>query len=221
MQALAIVESIAKDLSDISYVTWSKIELTEYLNSALRRICLARADASSAVETVKLVAGTKQSIPASSRRLLDIVRNMGSDGTTAGKVITSVDMNSLSLYRPSWHTDTAKTAIKHFMYDDIVPKTFYVTPPVHATTNVYVEIKVSKNPVEISNVETDAISIEDVYEPAIRHWMLYRALSKETDASVSIQEAAMHMAAFNEVLGIKGKTDLTFSPSVETQEGKA
>jgi len=105
-----LINDIAAELSDPQFVTWSADELLAYLNAATLRVCLVRPDASSSVESLQLVAGTKQSIPATARRLLGIDRNMGADGSTPGKVITSTDKRSMDLYNPNWHKDTAKAS---------------------------------------------------------------------------------------------------------------
>lgn len=215
-----LINDIASELSDVNHITWTAAELLTYLNSATLRVCFLRPDANSSVESVQLVAGTKQSIPATSRRLLDVSRNMGVDGNTPGKVITSTDTRSMDLYRPTWHKDTGKTSIDHFMYDEETPQVFFVTPPVHDTTNVYVELKLANNPTVLTDPATENIPINDIYRPAIEHWMLYKSYDKETDSAHSIAEAKFHFQAFNQLFGLKMKVDLAYSPSREAKEGK-
>jgi len=215
-----LINDIAAELSDETFVTWTVPELLSYLNSATRRISLVRPDASSVVKTVQLVAGTKQALVTGDRRLLNVVRNMGDDGVTPGKTITSTDMRSMDLYNPSWHKDTAKTSIDHFMYDEETPDTFFVTPPVHATTQVHIEIKVAQNPTVLTDAETENLPINDVYEPAVRHWMLHRAYDKETDSPHSVRESRFHFQAFHDLLGIKVKVDVNYSPSREVKGDK-
>ena len=214
-----LINDIAAELSDPQHVTWSPDEHLSYLNAAVRRVCLLRPDASSDVVSFQLAAGTKQSIPAAARRLLDITRNMGIDGSTVGKAITVTDMRSLDLYSPNWHEDTAKTAIDHFMYDEDTPQIFYVTPPVHATTQVHVELKYAENPDILTDAEAENIPIDDVYEPAIRHWMLHMAFGKETDSIESAVTSKLHYQAFHDILGVKTKVDVAYTPSRKEKEG--
>ena len=215
-----LINDIAAELSDETFITWTAAELLAYLNAAILRVCLLRPDASSSVESIQLVAGTKQTLPATARRLLDIYRNMGADGATPGKVITSTDTRSMDLFNPNWHKDTAKTAIDHFMYDEETPDTFFVTPPVHATTQVHVEMKLANNPAVIADAAIENVTINDVYRPALEHWMLYKAYDKETDSAHSVAEAKFHFQAFNQLFGLKGKIDVAYSPSREVKEGK-
>ena len=215
------INDIASELSDTSFITWSSTELLDYLNAAIRRVCLVRPDAYSDIQPVQLAAGTKQSLPAAARRLLDITRNMGTDGLTAGKVVTSTDQRSMDLYNQNWHKDPAKTAIDNFMYDEEVPQIFYVYPPVHATTAVYVEMKYAQNPPVITDAATTDIPLDDIYEPAIRHWMLHMAYAKETDSRESGSASQLHFKGFHDILGVKSQVDVMYSPSREVKEGKS
>lgn len=219
MQAIDIVEDIAQELTDPSYRIWSKVNLTEYLNSALLMISEFRPDASSGIVNLTLIAGTKQSLPATARRLLDIVRNMGSDGLTPGKPIWSIDEPTLNTYRPKWHSETGKTVVRNFTYDERTPDTFYVYPPVHATITVIVEAKVAQNPTPVADVDNDVVSLNDVWESAIRMWMLYRAYSKETDSMESRSLADKHFMSFAQLLGIKMQVLKSYTPSAEIKKG--
>lgn len=218
--AQTLINDIASELSDVDHVTWSADDLLSYLNAATRRVCLVRPDAKSSVESIQLAAGTKQSLPADARRLIDVTRNMGTDGASPGKVVTAIAQRDLDLYRPTWHSDTKKTYVDHFVYDEETPDTFFVYPPVSSTTNVYVEAKLAKNPTVLTDAATENVDIDDVYEPAIRHWMLHMAYNKETDSQASSMESKFHYQAFNDILGIKSRTDLAFSPSREVKDGK-
>ncbi len=215
-----LINDIAEELSDTNFITWTSAELLTYLNSATRRVCLLRPDASSSVESIQLVPGTKQTIPTTSRRLLDIVRNLGADGATVGKAITTIETRDMDLYDPNWHKKTAKTYVDHYMYDEETPDVFFVTPPVHAITNVYIEMKLANNPLVLTDSATENIPVNDIYRPAIEHWMLYKAYDKETDSENSVAEAKFHFQAFNMLFGQKYKVDLAYSPSREAKAGK-
>jgi hypothetical protein len=218
MLASDIIAGAANALSDEDHVTWTLGDLIRDINSAQQQIAILRPDASSAVQALQLVAGTKQSIPAGARRLLGLTRNLGSDGNTPGKPITVVDRESLDLLSLYWHSGTGKTAVQHFTYDERTPEVFYVYPPVSATTAVHVEASISEVPAAVAN-EGDELALNDIYQNAVLEWVLYRAFSVETDSQTSANEAAKHHRAFYEALGMKYKSDLTFSPSKEVKDG--
>lgn len=218
-QAIDIVNDIAQELTDPLFRIWSKGNLTDYLNSAQLLITEIRPDASSDIVNLTLIPGTKQVLADTNRRLLDIVRNMGADGDTPGKPIWAIDEPTLNTYRPKWHSETGKTVIRNFVYDEKVPKSFYVYPPVHATTAVIVEAKVAKNPKIVTDVDVDAIALDPVYEIMIRHWMLHMAYSKETDSMESRSLAQFHFKAFAGLLGVDTKTIRDYTPSAEVKRG--
>jgi len=219
MQAITLITQLAADFQDEDYDQITKLEWAEYLNSAQRQVALVRPDASFSIESILLVSGTKQSLPSNGLRLLDIVRNMGVDGLIPGRPVTATDQATMDLYDRNWHTKTGQTSIKAYMLDERSPKEFYVTPPVVVGTAVYVEAKMSVLPTEIADPDIDAIGLDDIYEGPIRHWMLHRAYSKETDSPGSQQQARIHWNWFFQSLGIKTQTDKMYTPSVEVKSG--
>jgi hypothetical protein len=219
MQAIAIVNDIAQELTDPNFRIWSKENLTDYLNSAQLLISELRPDATSAIENLTLDPGTKQTLQASHRRLLDLVRNMGSDGVTPGKPIWAITEEILNTYRPKWHSESGKTVVRNFVYDERTPSVFYVYPPVHPTIAVIVEGKIQKNPEIITDVDSEAIELNDAYVTAIKQWMLYRAYSKETDSMESRSLASEHYRAFAELMGVKVKVLREYTPSAEIKKG--
>lgn len=220
MQAIDIVEGVASDLTDPNYRVWTKANLTEYLNSALLAISEFRPDVSSDIVDITLTPGsTKHALPSGHRRLIDIVRNMGVDGATPGKPIWAIDEATLNTYRPKWHSETGKTVIRNFVYDEKTPYFFYSYPPAHATTPVHVEAKVQKNPTLVTDVDNDTVSLDDVWETAIRFWMRYLAYSKETDSMESRSLAAKYLNDFGMLIGVKTNVLRAFTPSAEIKKG--
>lgn len=217
MLATTLISNLANEVLDPDNDHISTDEWLDYLNDAQRMIVLLRPDASYSIEPIKLVAGTHQTLPANGLRLLDVIRNMGIAGTTPGKIITLVKMRDMDLFDRSWHTRTGKTEIKNYMLDERTPKDFYVTPPVSATVNVYIEIKMSVMPTEIVNIATDSIALSDIYLPVIRMWMLHRAFGKESDSPGSAAESQAYAQAFYNALGVKFKVDSGFSPKGATK----
>lgn len=216
-----VLADLTDELSDPSYVTWTEAQLISYINDAQKQLSLVRPDSTSVIEAVQLVPGTKQTIPSTNRRLLDIVRNMGADGVTPGPPVRATDRDTLDLFNQDWHNDAVATAIKNFIYDEDYPDTYYVTPPVHGSTAVYVEGVFSKNPTVLT-LTTESLEVDDVYKAPILHWALFRAYSKEMESRTSIMNKQFHYKAFYDALGIKVRVDAGSSPSKEkeiTQRG--
>lgn len=142
---------VAAHLQDYTpqYARWPEQELVNYLNDAQAAIAKFLPAAASRVDTIRLQAGSRQSIetiattdckpgdgstpavPIQGQMLLDIVRNMGTDGVTPGKVVRLTERKVLDETFPLWHLSTG-AAVAGFMYDPRTPKYFYVTPALSA-----------------------------------------------------------------------------------------
>lgn len=197
-------------MQDTTNIRWPTPELLRYLNDAQREVVKDRPDATAANESMALVAGTKQHIPALGLKLIDVPRNMGVNGTTPGRAIRIVDREALDAQRPDWHTETATAEVKHFMHDARDPLRFYVYPP--ATGTAQVEVVYSTAPTEITQ-ETDDIGVPDIYVNALIDFTLYRAYSKDADYTANINRAAGHYAAYGQALGLKGQVDHAMKPN--------
>ena len=189
----------------ISTATWIK-----YLNAAIRALILVRPDDGAVRESVLLVAGTKQTLPTAALRLLDISRNMGSDGLTAGKIVTPSDRAHIDYANLLWPAATGDTLIENYSYDGNVPRTFYVTPPVGATTAVYVEMSTSQLPTAMTATTSDD-GIEDIFFEPIVNFLMYRALSADTE-NVEFQKAQVYFQNFMQLLGVELKSSQQSGP---------
>jgi hypothetical protein len=181
-----------------------------HLNAAIRTLILARPDAGAVVASVQLVAGVKQTLPTAALRLLDIIRNMGADGLTAGAIVTPSDRQNINYSNLLWPAGTGETYIENFSYDYQIPRIFYVTPPVSSTTNVYVEMATSQLPTAITATGDDD-GIEDIFFEAIVQFMLYKALSVD-DENVEFQKAQVHFQNFTTLLGVEVQSSRSQGP---------
>jgi hypothetical protein len=202
--------------SDATSYRWSNAEMIDYINDAQRLVAVYRPDSCSASTVQTLSAGSKQSIPTGGFRLLDVVRNMASDGTTPGRAITITARDTLDRFDPNWHTATNQSAVKHFTYDERIPGQFFVYPPV--SSGVKVETVYSKYPSAVS-ATTDDLTVQDSYFEALINYLLFRCYSKETDFAANAQLASSYLSLFASVLGIKLQKDIAFGPKVSNKGG--
>lgn len=190
---------------------WTNDELVSWLNEAYQAIIGLRPDAASVNESLALVAGTKQQIPAVGLRLLDVVRNLSG----SQQAILVCDRRQLDATRRGWHSEDQSSAIEHFVFDEMAPRHFYVYPPAAAGTSV--EIIYSQVPAphdaDYDISLSDVIKLDDSYAPALVDYILYRAYSKDADFAGNANRAAMHYNAFNTHLGGKGQMDIGTSPN--------
>ena len=172
----AIINKAATLLFDANNVKWARSELLSWVNDAQRAIVSMIPEANSTLLVHQLVAGVRQPLPAGTWMLLDVVRNMGTAGTTPGRAIQRVDRVTLDESNPSWQSATSAAEATVYMYSLRDRGAFLIYPP--STGSNRVELFYSKHPVDIA--EASAIGVEDIYVPAIVDYVLARAFSKET-----------------------------------------
>lgn len=212
--ASEIISEASKQLNDVGKVTWTDDSYFEYITSAQEMIVSIRPDAYSIVTTMQMAAGSKQDIPSTALRLLDIYRNMGSDGLTPGRAVLPVERNALDLFAFDWNADTQVSEVKNYMYDEKVPNVFYVDPPSDGTG--WLEIAISRVPVKVTQT-SDALSVKDIYRNHVIQWVMYRAYSIEVDSMSSQRRAAVHEQSFYQMMGQKFQRDVLFTGSKEVE----
>lgn len=142
-----IIGRAALELQDTNFVRWSVAEHLLALEDGQRQIVLRKPDAySKNVNLILTVSATRQTLPSDGIMLLDIVKNMGTDGETPGKAITRTEKAIMDSQYPDWHIAAASSVVRHFMYDERDPVHFYVYPPQPATDPGYIEIIYSASP---------------------------------------------------------------------------
>lgn len=202
--------------TDATGYRWSQQDLIDYINDAQRMIAVLRPDSSSGTTVATLVAGTKQTIPSGGFRILDIPRNIGSDGSTPGRAIRIVDRDVLDQFEPGWHSATKKSEVKHYTYDERFPLEYFVYPPVNA--GVKIEVRFGKFPTVLT-ATGDALSISDAYFEVILNYVMYRCYLKDAEFSGNAALAAQYLQAASGLLGVKIGKDNAFSPKTNRQGG--
>ncbi len=195
--------------------TWNDAQSLAWLNEAQLAICGLKPDAKAVNRVVQLVAGTtRQSV--AGRQLFSVIRNMGVDGLTPGRAVRLVDRGAKDESDPDWHIETAAAEVKEYVYDDRDHAVFYVSPPAHATTAVYVEVFEAINPTKLAAV-TSAIDIDDVYAPALVEWMMYRFFGRDSEETPNYVRANGFKQNFYSLLGLDIKSEMAYSPKKREQ----
>ncbi len=184
------------------------------LNKGLLALASVRPDAFAATQVFQLAPGIRQSLPTNGLRLLGNLRNMGQDGSTPGRIVRGpIARALLDAVDPNWPVATAATVVEEYLYDEKTPKTFYVRPPVNATTPVQIEASIAIAPAIISGIG-DTLPCDDVYVPSLQEWMLYLAYAPDSEDTPNFVRAARHASMFFNLLGVKARGDLSISPKV-------
>jgi len=198
-------------IQDTTGVRWPATELLDWVNDGQREVCLFKPSVGAKNETLDLVSGTKQSIPASGLGLLRVVRNM-TDAGAGARSVRIIDREVLDTQLPDWHSSTTAADVKHYIFDDLDPKTFYVYPPNDGTGHL--EIIYAATPTAVTS--SDDISIPDVYANSLLDYVLFRAYGKDSDHAGNAQRSVQHYQLFTASLGMKTQSEGMASPNTQT-----
>jgi hypothetical protein len=208
--AQTILNKAAIQLTDIANVRWTRAELLSWLNDGMRQIVLMQPSGSSTTVSVKLDAGTRQTIPSDGWLLLQIYRNMGTSGTTPGRAIRIISREVLDGFNPSWHTEIPKAEVKNYIYDVQDQLAFYVYPP--NTGTGYIELNYSAQPTNLTS-ESQTIPIFDIFQSALVDYILFRACSKDAEYAPGLQLAQGYLATFTASVQGKTQSEATNDPT--------
>lgn len=203
MQASVPIGGATKLLQDAANVRWSAADLLFWLNEGQRQIVQVRPDAKTSRALITLAAGVDQTIPAGGLRLLKITRN------ETGRAITLVSEEQLTDLDPSWPAAGEKPLVKHYIHDPLEPKAFQVYPPAQAGIKVQGVWSVSPTACADANA---AIDIDDVYEPVLVDYILFRAYSRDSADAAKMALAGFHRDNFMMALGGKKGADQAADP---------
>lgn len=204
-----ILVRVSTLLLDEEHTRWPVEELIRWINDTPGALLSRRPAAISRTTIHTLVQGTYQTIPDDGVLLLDVVRNMGTDGITPGRPVRRSDRQQIDDIDPDWHTGTAKDVIKQYTFDDRLPKSFYVYPPAIAGTKV--ELVDAALPATVAD-EGDTLAIGAEYIDPICNYVVYRAQSKDSEFANGAVAGAYYQA-FEAALGVKSQADASASPN--------
>lgn len=216
-----VLYRVSAQLHDVSpqFTRWTQKELVLWLNDGQKAIAKYMPSSCARVDSVKLKPGTKQSIEkilsteilpgdgstpveVYGNHLQTVIRNMGTNGSTAGNSIRVIDREVLDSNSPDWHTKTS-TVVSTFAFDPRYPKIFYVSPGV-PVTGLWVELSYLADPVTVSvtgdygaaGSDTTKISIDDMYVDDLVNYILARAYMKDAEFAANGNLAQAHSQMF-------------------------
>lgn len=206
--AQSIIDKAERTLKDENNVHWNATtNHLAALNDGQREIVFFKPDAYVVNSAQVLVAGTKQTAPTGTIRIIDITRNMGTAGTTPGNAVTLVDMEILNRWKPGWHTDTAAAVVVHWMLDPKDPLVFYVYPKQPDSGFGYVEIRRTAVPADVAAIGNN-ITLGDEYANALYYFIMHRAWAMDNDLSpVALKLSTDYREAFLQSIGAKEQVE--------------
>ncbi len=207
------VREIMKDATGSPFsARYSDAFLMDCINFGQLEIVGLKHDASTATEPMVLVAGTKQSLPTGAVAFLRLSRNLGADGLTPGRTITSITKADMDSADPYWHQAADIGEVIHYIFDDVDENNFYVYPP----TTGQVEIVYSLAPLKLAAL-ADLIGLNDIYAPALIYYVCFKCYSVDFDDPVMLGKGREFYTLFANAIGAKLQNELTISPNMAPQ----
>lgn len=213
LTAQSVIKRCAEQLQDLAAIRWSPAKLVRDLNDGQRAILAQRPDAATLTLSTTLVAGAKQSLPATAVQLIDIPRN-----TASKKSLRKVETAMMDAVLPNWQSATAKLDAVNFMYDLREPRTFYVYPPALVTSSL--DLVCPVYPTDIAepadgttfSAVTGNLSVADQWANALHDWVLFRAWAMDGEAAGNAALAAGYLALFKSAFGEQAKSSAAVAP---------
>lgn len=203
--ASVIINAARFTLMDAALATWSDAVLLADLNSAERKVCLLKPEAFPTRAAVALVAGSKQTIPATGIAILDVYDNVSN-----GQTIRLVDRGLMDEAARFWAAATQEALVQDWCADAKDPTRWDAFPPNNGSGSV--NILYGAVPTPIASTATN-INLPDVYESVLKCFVLaeaYAHSSKRYDP----QKSAFYEAQGMQLLGIKSQSQVAVAPKV-------
>jgi hypothetical protein len=189
-------DNVQRQLNDPRGEFWTLNELLVYLNEGLQQMLSYVPGEFTTLVVDELKAGTKQTLPLQAISLLDIRKNVNSDGS-AGNVPFQTTKRALDVGDPAWQQAQAGKT-KEWAYDPVNRVVYWVSPPASSGNKLEIEI-VQRPSVLTINAE---LPIQHAYHAALADYVMYRAMSKDSDYAGSSGLAGLHYQQFLTGLGV-------------------
>lgn len=208
MTALEIINLASKRLQDIGAVRWTVAGLLEDLHEGRLDMCSLRPELYAERETLTLVAGVEQAIPADGSRYLGPICNVSAAGVQ-GRSVRSIEMEELDAIDPNWRSTRQATKVVHTLFDEQTPRMFDVYPPVVVGT----KLRVSYAAIPAATLTSTELTQEGEFAPALVDYLLYASLVQDQDIPQSAQMAQAHYGMYLQKLGATKRSGLLASPN--------
>lgn len=201
-------------LQDAGGVRWSQAERLRYLNDGRREMAILRPDIYAQTVALSLVAGSRQAVPPGCIKLFDVQRNLLADGSP-GRAIAVAEREVMDAFIPGWHSAPPAPSIRNFMFDERMPKVFWVFPP--AAAGQKVELSMSAEPLDVGL--NDDLTQEGAHAVLLVYYVIYRALIKDAEYAGNAALATQSYQSFMSGLGVSAKRAFSTSPNTANQGG--
>lgn len=237
--------TVCTTLQDVSpqFTRWPERELVTYTGFGQRAIAKYLPQSCSRVDAIQLPAGTKvdltkvlaanikpgdgtTGVDSYGIALLEVVRNMGSDGLTPGRIVRVVDRYTKDTNDPLWHTRVG-TEVREFVFDKTLPRVLYVSP---ACQNKWVEVSWMVEPAALlagsddPNVpvygstppgSTTKLGVADQYVDDLLNYVVGVALMKGSKLVQNLPKSQAHASLFTASINAQAQVFTGVNPNLK------
>jgi len=213
-----IFNRVARVTGDPAFVEPTRAQLLDWFNEGEKVLVKRKPDAYVKAANQLLVEGTEQTLAADGIIFIEPICNMGTDGSTPGRVVYSVDRRTINRSTPDWHSATANTQVNAVIFDERNPKIFYTSPPQPTATQGYLKYEYSALPPEITVMDENydvVFTVGDEYAAEMLNYLLFRIYSEDKgQISDAVERAQMYWALFTGDIVDKEAVENRDSPNV-------
>lgn len=193
------------ELTDTQRISWGLDDLISYYNSAISAVASARPDIFIKTQLFACAAGTRQTAPAGTIKLIDVERN-----TLTGKTIRYVSRADLESLIPSWASSTGGVETELYVHEPTNITAFWLYPGVQAGVNVDLVLSILPATVTKATVESGVnVQVDDRYITPCLDWIMYRAFMRDSEVTANASRGQLHLQSFKQALSVSTETDAT------------
>lgn len=206
----SIIDLVRRKIIDEDGDQLTDPELIQLYNLTLLEIVTNAPSAYTRTKNVQLIAGAKQTLPPGDLALVKVIRNMGTDGLTPGRVVRVTTLDILSQIYPEWFAETPQAEVEDWLPTLDYPEQFYVVPPNDGTQ--FVEVEAATTPPlsawDAGGVwENDVFPMRDHFVNAAINGILYMAYDDDSDIPGNTPRSQLYYQRFLQALGLQQQTE--------------
>lgn len=211
--------NVARTLADVndsdpaqSFTHWPLLQLLTWYNEAQCIIAEYKPQDFTVTKVLRLQGGSTQN--PCCKMVGDVTEYVAADGAHIAYVRPLAKKQVGSWRGKNCQTD-AEYAPTNVWRIDNSTTSFEVFPPVPNTGEYYVKIRCVESPKELTFAEFDT-QLTCRYSPATAEWMLWKALSGDTDTAMH-NVAQMHAKMFFDLMGVQQRSEQNFFAKQQAQ----
>lgn len=207
----SVIDTCRKRILDEARIDFDDPEILNLFNLTGRKMVTINPRVHTRVRALKLQPGNKQVLSATppvGLEIIDVIRNMGTDGLTAGRAVRQTGREFITRYVPTFSTDSvnADASIWDWWPLPEYPEQFYVHPQSDGTG--YVELEQAEVPADIVYDAPGAwrslsIPTSDYYLDGYINGILYQAYDDDTDIPGNTPRSQLYYRRFLIALGVQ------------------